>query len=89
MKTYGKFAALVVVIIGVLVWLAMGGISALGTKGTNPVRSRVSQPLAPLGPTLPLGPARGPSIPTGMGEGFPSIPGLHVPAGMQVPSAMP
>jgi cytochrome c-type biogenesis protein CcmE len=27
MKTYGKFAALVVVIIGVLVWLAMGGIS--------------------------------------------------------------
>ena len=27
MKTYVKFAALVVVIIGVLVWLAMGGIS--------------------------------------------------------------
>src|ERR1700736_6321124 len=27
MKTYLKFAALVVVIIGVLVWLAMGGIS--------------------------------------------------------------
>src|SRR5207253_5272188 len=27
MKTYMKFAALVVVIIGVLVWLAMGGIS--------------------------------------------------------------
>jgi cytochrome c-type biogenesis protein CcmE len=27
MKTYGKFALLVVVIIGVLVWLAMGGIS--------------------------------------------------------------
>ncbi len=27
MKTYAKFAALVVVIVGVLVWLAMGGIS--------------------------------------------------------------
>ena len=27
MKTYGKFAALVVVIIGTLVWLAAGGIS--------------------------------------------------------------
>lgn len=27
MKTYGKFALLVVAIIGVLVWLAMGGIS--------------------------------------------------------------
>ena len=27
MKTYAKFAALVVVIIGVLAWLAMGGIS--------------------------------------------------------------
>src|SRR5712692_939180 len=27
MKTYAKFAALIVVIIGVLVWLAMGGIS--------------------------------------------------------------
>ena len=27
MKTYAKFGALVVVIIGVLVWLAMGGIS--------------------------------------------------------------
>ena len=31
MKTYGKFAALVVVIIGVLVWLAMGGISETKT----------------------------------------------------------
>ncbi|MDQ2949791.1 MAG: cytochrome c maturation protein CcmE [Acidobacteriota bacterium] len=27
MKTYGKFALLVVAIIGVLVWLAMGGVS--------------------------------------------------------------
>src|SRR5207237_3841122 len=27
MKTYGKFALLVVAIIGILVWLAMGGIS--------------------------------------------------------------
>jgi cytochrome c-type biogenesis protein CcmE len=31
MKTYGKFAALVVVIIGVLAWLAMGGISETKT----------------------------------------------------------
>ncbi len=31
MKTYVKFAALVVVIIGVLVWLAMGGISETKT----------------------------------------------------------
>ncbi len=27
MKTYGKFAALIVVIVGTLVWLAVGGIS--------------------------------------------------------------
>jgi|SRR5579871_5402296 len=31
MKTYAKFAALVVVIVGVLVWLAMGGISETKT----------------------------------------------------------
>lgn len=31
MRTYAKFAALVVVIIGVLVWLAMGGISETKT----------------------------------------------------------
>ena len=31
MKTYAKFAALVVVIIGVLVWLALGGISETKT----------------------------------------------------------
>lgn len=31
MKTYGKFAALIVVIIGTLVWLALGGINETKT----------------------------------------------------------
>ena len=35
MKTYAKFAALVVVIIGVLAWLAMGGISESKTYYTT------------------------------------------------------
>ena len=31
MKTYGKFAALIVVIVGTLVWLAAGGVRQSGT----------------------------------------------------------
>ena len=31
MKTYAKFAALVVLIVGTLIWLAMGGISESST----------------------------------------------------------
>ncbi|MCX6622253.1 MAG: cytochrome c maturation protein CcmE, partial [Acidobacteria bacterium] len=31
MKTYGKFAALIVVIVGTLVWLALGGINETKT----------------------------------------------------------
>jgi len=45
MKTYGKFAALIVVIVGTLVWLAAGGISESKTyyKTVSELREMGSQ----------------------------------------------
>jgi hypothetical protein len=62
--------------------LAMGGISALGTRGVTRHAAAETQfmpPLAPLGPTGPAGPIGGI-------EGFPVIPGLQMPPTLGIPN---
>jgi hypothetical protein len=58
--------------------LAIGGISVLGTKGTKPRAAGVTQYIPPIGPMMPPGPAGPKGPPVGL-DGFPVIPGLHLP----------